>query len=907
MTSENQTFHVALESPASSAFGGAAPVEAQLTLRQVIDRFAALHPHHPAILSSGFAPLSYRDLQDRLDEVRTRLRQGGFAASARIGVVLPNGPEAVLAIVAVACAAVAVPLDPRQISAEHDRLLELLRLDALLVLRDGSPELRLAAERRHLALIEAAPDGNGRLGLTLDVPASASPAPDSDPAPHSPAFILQTSGTTGRPKLIPFSHANMLAAAARLHAWFGLTPQDRCLSVSPPYYSHGLKVTVFTPLLTGGSIAIPASAAAVDLAEWFGTLRPTWYSAGPTLHRAVLDKAKTIADAAAAHALRFIISGGAPLPWAVREELQASLKVPVLEHYGSSEAAQIAANLPLPGPNKPGTCGVPWPGTVVIVDDAGHPLPHGTRGEVWVRGPTVMAGYLDDPELNRHAFVEGWLRTGDLGSLDEDGFLSIHGRLSELINRGGEKVSPVEIDHALLHHPAVAEAAAFAVPHPRYGEDVAAAVALRPGACLQPADLRQFLGDKLALYKIPRSILILDQLPKGVTGKIQRRQLANILAAGAGPARTPPAPAVSPHLAMIERELLGIWQRLLKRDDLTCDDDFFERGGDSLLAIEMLLEMEKAVGHPLPASLLFQGETIRLLAPKIAQRVSCPEGPCAVFNAGGDQPPLFFFLHDDLDLGSLLVRRLVHLLPPDQPIVLIEPHGARGGPVPHSIEEMALDRLQLILAGQPTGPYRIIGSCKGALIAFEVAHRLSRSGRTVEFVGLVDVPTASAHPSMQAVLALINRVAPPAGLAWAYDQMNRYEKLPKLPWRQRLAKAKALIARALRAKARAVPDTPALALNALYTPIMARYRPPPLAEPVVFYAAEFAGRRWRRLSPDLTVVELPGSHNSCISEGAEILAEDLQRRFGAQAPASSSRSQQPRETAPAKGTGFIKG
>ena len=221
----------------------------------------------------------------------------------------------------------------------------------------------------------------------------------------------------------------MLAAATRLQAWFGLTPRDRCLSVSSPYYSHGLKVTVFTPLLTGGSIAVPANSAVVALDEWLDVLRPTWYSAGPTLHTAVLDKAENLEDAPAAHTLRFVVSGGAPLLQEVQDDLQRILGVPVLEHYGSSEAAQIAANLPPPGPNRPGTCGQPSPDTVAIVGEDGHPLPAGERGEIWVRGPTVISGYLDAPELNQAVFREGWFRTGDIGSLDGDGFLSLHGRL----------------------------------------------------------------------------------------------------------------------------------------------------------------------------------------------------------------------------------------------------------------------------------------------------------------------------------------------------------------------------------------------------------------------------------------------------------------------------------------------
>ena len=225
------------------------------------------------------------------------------------------------------------------------------------------------------------------------------------------------------------------------------------------------------------------------------------------------------------HSLRLIVSGGAPLTPDVYEGLAAVLGVPVLEHYGASEAAQICANLPPPGPSKPGTCGIPPEGTLKIVGEDGHQLAPDERGEILVGGPNVISGYLEAPELNRNAFINGWFRTGDIGSLDTDGFLTLHGREKEIINRGGEKISPLEIDQALLRHPEVAEAAAFAIPHPRLGEDVAAAVVLKEGARVSPMDLREFLASQLALFKVPRRIVLVDHLPKGVTGKIQRRRL----------------------------------------------------------------------------------------------------------------------------------------------------------------------------------------------------------------------------------------------------------------------------------------------------------------------------------------------------------------------------------------------
>ncbi|MFL5159674.1 MAG: AMP-binding protein, partial [Microvirga sp.] len=826
-------------------------------------------PHQPAIVSPAFAPLTYQDLQHQLERMRRQLRQAGLGCHTRIGVLIPSGPEAILAIVAVACCSTAVPLDPRLSPAEIDQRLDMLRLDALLVLRGSASEARRAAERKGLPILEAAAIGDGRLGLDVTVLFSASPAIDTEPDPGSPAFILQSSGTTAEPKLIPFSHANMLAAAARLETWFGLTAQDRCLSVSPPYYSHGLKVTVFTPLLTGGSIALPTNAAAVDLAEWFDALRPTWYSAGPTLHNAVLDKARCLVDAQAMHTLRMVVSGGAPLSGAVRDELQQVLGVPVLEHYGSSEAAQIASNQPPPGPNRPGTCGQPWPGTVMICSEDGHPLPANEQGEVWVRGPTVMAAYLDAPELNRSAFVDGWLRTGDIGSLDEDGYLSLHGRLSELINRGGEKIAPAEIDAALLRHPAVAEAAAYAVPHPRLGEDVAAAVVLHPGAMTTPADLRRFLQGELASFKIPRGIHFREQLPKGTTGKVQRRRMLGIL----GPPLHEPAehlPAMTKAPQDLKAELLMLWRRLLKSETLSDNDDFFESGGDSLLATEMLIEVERLIGHPVPEAIMVGAETIRQLLPRLAEQINVPATPLHSFHADGSRPPLFFF-HGDFASGGLGARRMVQLLGPDQPIITIDPHGLYGEPSPASIEAMAAERLPLILEKHASGPFLLGGYCNGALVAFEAARLLVAAGHRVEMVAMVDPPTVSARPAMRTLLKLLKPIVSPHYLGRIYDQIGRVERVLRMPSGELLAK--------MQARLKADKQRLHLLRWHPYTTAMAQYRPAPFDVPVIFFSAGHDGRAWRRLSSQLEVIEMSVGHDHCLSIGAEVLVKHLRQRI----------------------------
>ena len=495
------------------------------TLGEALRRNASASPASLAIVSSVYDPLTHGQLAAQIDHFAGALCNAGFGHDARVGIALKDGPRAAVAIVSVACSAVAVPLDPNLTSVEINTRLGLLGLDAAIVLAGDTSPVRDGAEAHGITIIEAAPKTEREVSLSLVAP-EAPPAPLSTLESSATAFILQSSGTTADPKLVPYSHANMLASAARVKGWFELDKGDRCLSISPAYYSHGLKLTVFTPLLAGGSVAFPKSLSLVDLAEWFVSLKPTWFSASPTAHRAILDKAQAQEGERIGHNVRFALSGGAPLPGEIQAGMQSILGVPVLEHYGTTETAQISTNLLPPGPAKVGTCGMPDPNFVMIEGENGKRLGRGEWGEILVGGPTVTAGYLDAPESNKAAFADGWFRTGDIGSIDEEGFLVLGGRLKEIINRGGEKISPMEIEAALLRHPDVAEAAAFPVPHPRLGEDVAACVVLQPRARATPEELRQFLSTQLAWFKVPRRVRILEDLPKGKTGKVQRRKLS---------------------------------------------------------------------------------------------------------------------------------------------------------------------------------------------------------------------------------------------------------------------------------------------------------------------------------------------------------------------------------------------
>ena len=850
------------------------------TLQAAFARIAQVRPNQPAVLSTRFVALDYRGLQQMIERTHLQLRRAGFSREARIGVMLPEAPQAAVAIIAVACSAVAVPLDPRLGPAELDQFLQQLPLDALLVASDSEQQGRRAAERHGLALITAQPAEDGTAALLLDMPVAAQPAADELPLPDAPAFILRSSGTTALPKLIPVTHRSMLTAAHRWQQWFDLSAADRCLCVSAPYYSHGLKVTIMAPLLSGGSVAFPLSPAVVDPHEWFDTLRPTWYSAGPALHRAILEAATAHPEGLGSHRPRFASSGGAPLGQDIIDAFEQTMGFPLLEHYGSSEAAQIAVNTPMA--RKAGTVGRFWPETLSIVSEDGQPVAIGERGEIRVRGATVMPGYLGGEALNREVLRDGWFHTGDIGSLDEDGFLHLHGRLREVINRGGEKVSLSEVDAALLRHPAVADAASFAVPHQRLGQDVAAAVVLHPQMNVSPSELQNFLRGELVYFKVPRRVQVVDALPRGLTGKVLRHRLADAyleqrharaLQAGASEAAS-----------SLEQQVLTLWRRLLKTDAVGPQDNFLDCGGDSLLATEMLTELEQMLGRVIPESILVEAETARELAERL-ENLAAHVIPVIDFNAQPGRTALFWF-HGDFAHGGYYIRRLARLLGPQQPLTAIAPHGMGDEAIPESVAQMARERLPLILERQPQGPYRIGGYCNGALVAFEAARLLMEAGHSVEIVALIDPPTANVRPWSRAILRTLDRVLPDSYLARAYEALSRFGETSKWPYPKRLAnlawKLTHRSARVVQKRLAGETAPPPTARDRevrvrflQYSLVMARYLPQRIDAPVVYFSADYTSRAWRNMGASFESYDVLGGHHRCVKDYTASIATPL--------------------------------
>jgi acyl-CoA synthetase (AMP-forming)/AMP-acid ligase II len=482
----------------------------------------------PAIRAPGRPALSYAGLRDLAAATIARLNGIGIGRNDRVAIVLPNGPEMAAAFIAIGAGATTAPLNPAYRADEFNFYLTDLKAKALVVQKGVATEARDVAAKLGVTVLELVP-GDHAGSFTLE---GGTPAKVSQPGVAEAgdiALVLHTSGTTARPKIVPLSQANICASARHIGGTLALSPADACLNIMPLFHIHGLIAAVLSSLGAGGAVICTPGFDALRFFRLLDEERPSWYTAVPTMHQTILTRADRNAEIIERAKLRFIRSSSASLPGPVMEQLEAVFGCPLVESYGMTEASHQMASNPLAGPRKPGSVGQAAGPEVAIMDDDGTILPQGEIGEVVIRGPNVTAGYEANPDANAKAFTHGWFRTGDQGAFDAEGFLTLTGRLKELINRGGEKVSPLEVDGVLSAHPAVAQALTFAMPHAKLGEEVAAAVVLREGADCSERELRDFVAQQLADFKVPRKVVFLPEIPKGATGKLMRIGLAEKL------------------------------------------------------------------------------------------------------------------------------------------------------------------------------------------------------------------------------------------------------------------------------------------------------------------------------------------------------------------------------------------
>jgi acyl-CoA synthetase (AMP-forming)/AMP-acid ligase II len=482
-----------------------------------------------AISASGRADLTYGLFASLCEETAVALRSRGLARNDKLAIVLPNGPDMAASFVAAANAVTAAPLNPAYREDEFHFYMEDLKARALLVEEASTSPAIAAAHRLGIPVLTLHPAREA--GAFTISGEGVGPAVSEGLAKASDvALVLHTSGTTSRPKIVPLTHANLLASANNIRNTLRLTEADRCLNIMPLFHIHGLVAAILATLSAGGSVfATPG----FNALKFFGLLeeaRPSWYTAVPTMHQAILARAERNAGLIKTHPLRFIRSSSASLPVPVFHALEAAFACPVIEAYAMTENAhQMTSNQLPPGKRKPGFVGCAAGPEVAVMSPDGRLLGAGEEGEVVTRGPNVTPGYENNPSANAQGFAFGWFHTGDQGFMDEDGFLKITGRLKEIINRGGEKIAPMEVDEVLMQHEAVAQVVTFAMPHDKLGEDVAAAIVLREGRSVDERELQDFANARLAAFKVPRRIVILEEIPKGATGKLQRIGLAQKL------------------------------------------------------------------------------------------------------------------------------------------------------------------------------------------------------------------------------------------------------------------------------------------------------------------------------------------------------------------------------------------
>lgn len=580
------------------------------TLFDLLNRSVTTHPDQDALSGIDRQPLSYARLGQEVQRGATLLAGRGVTRQDRVAIVLPNGPEMVVAFLAVGAIATCAPLNPAYSLDEFKFYLSDLNARLLVTLAGCAPTAVQAADALGIETVWLEPATDREAGV-FDVKGGGQPALTPELAlAEDVALVLHTSGTTARPKIVPLSQRNLVESAQNIAHSLALTRGDRCLNIMPLFHVHGLLGAVLSSISVGAEVVASPGYQPLEFPGWLERHSPTWFTAVPTMHQTIV--ARRQGSTPPPHRLRFIRSCSSALAPKLMAEMESSFGVPVIEALGMTESAHQVASNPLPPrQRKPGSVGVAAGPEVGIMNATGELLPPHATGEIVIRGANVMAGYENNPTANTSSFVQQWFRTGDQGHLDEEGYLFLTGRIKEIINRGGEKLSPREIDEALLDCPGVAQAVAFAVPDTALGEAVAAAVVLKPGAQLTEQEIRKFAGTKLTHFKVPARVLILEEIPKGPTGKIQRVNLARVLGmTSVAPAEASRAAHVAP-TTELEKALVEIWQDVLSTSPVGMLDDVFDLGANSIAVTQVAVRVRELLGLELPLASFYGAPTLK--------------------------------------------------------------------------------------------------------------------------------------------------------------------------------------------------------------------------------------------------------------------------------------------------------
>ncbi len=801
-----------------------------------LKRWADATPLSPALCTPDRIPLTYSGLWDHITSINRALIDAAIGPDEVVVLALPNGAVLATAILAITCQWACMALDLDLAAGETRTLLERLNASTLVYEEDVASPAPQIARQLGMRLVRIHAPQDGAAGSFL-IDRVDDPSGDKPRRRVDAAILFHTSATTGIPKLVPLRRENLRAAAGQDALALQLTAADRFLSLMPLCHAHGM-CAIFSQLSCGGCVWCGPSFEPSQFLKSFVQFRPTWFSASPAAQKIILQLAQNSPEILKNNSLRFVRSAGSALDRETLHRMEEMFRVPVLEGYGLTEAPCIARNRL--GARKEGSAGKAAGTAIAILSDAGSFLPPETIGEIVLNGPTLMSGYLDDAEANRAAFHEAWFRTGDLGQIDRDGFLFIVGRHKEMINRSGKKVFPQEVDAVLAAHPAVAEAATFAVPHRTLGEDVAAAVILRPHAVATELELRRFVAERMASFKVPRRIVFLEKIPRTASGKSKRNEVAAEFLRRL-PARQPHPAASARSLTRLEEQLSEIWRRVLGVDQVEVDDDFFDIGGNSLSTALMLHEVAQKLqppGRVLDLSNFFLSPTIGSLAGLIVDGLDRP----AVSNSRssrlfflrkqGNRAPLFCFTHSEDSPHHF--QNLVRWLAPDQPFAVVCPPPSLEDGRLLSIEDSARECAASIRAANPGGPYLLAGYCFGGVVAFETARQLVEDGCHVALLALFDCPA----PGYPKVVREWKGYARQGALAWrAFSRGKSLFSAAEI--KAHLRTLAALASRKMRAKASKTLSTAGLVQPQAEAParsvVREEYVPRALDAPVVHF------------------------------------------------------------------------
>jgi len=757
-----------------------------------------------------------------------------------------------------------------------------------------------------------------KMAETLGIPVSEMPAAEEiskktisqrKALPDDNAFVLHTSGTSALPKRVPLTNANVCSSARSIAAALELSCEDRCLLAMPLLHGHGLVATLLPALAAGGSCVCLERFDAAKVAALLAS-GVTWFTGVPAMYRALLEQ---MGGTPAKSSLRFLRTASAAMPAALMEEIERTFGVPLIQAYGMTEAAGIASNPLPPRARKPGAAGLPVGARIAILDDEGMPIEApGTIGDVVIQGPIVTAGYEEDDATNSVLFHDGWFRTGDRGWKCADGYLYLTGRAGEVINRGGEKISPAEIDEALAGHPAIREAAAFGAPHSLLGEDLAAAVVIRGGMNCSERELREYLLARLPAGKVPSRILFVEELPKNATGKVQRKALAKefITAKAEEGKSTPPQNERETQVASVFAKVLG------HNAPVGRQENFFSLGGDSLSAARAIANLQSLCKKRLTAGDLLRYPTVQEMAEAMDQSGDA-SGPVLIpVRREGYKTP-FFFVYGDLLPGLNFCRDLEQALDAGSAIFVVPAPDERSQLQQRSLEGVAAKIAGAIAEAAPAGPIFLGGYCYGGMVSAEVARQLRDAGREIPLLVIIDsypiarravrilrastdglcrlIPTAKGHERrlFRLVATVFNRI----NFLLKLDGAEKIEFF-------RLKLREKLVARRNKPPLPDAGRAPGLISQPQELPIalplreavkifqweMAGYKPRPYTGRVaLFLSEEWETRRrdcreaWRALGAAVEVQTVPGNHGGCVTSHRQFLLEKLKRCFGAEA------------------------